>query len=127
MRTIKYRAWDKEGVKGLREVVEIDFDKKIARVLEDRGRAGRVMIWLPFSRIELVQFTGLLDAKGQEIYEGDICASKLNQHFPTVNAEVKWIENVAAFQLAHPNAKSISNTKAVEVVGNIYENNELLS
>lgn len=74
----------------------------------------------------IMQFTGLLDKNGNEIYEGDI----LSQHFSTsfnsagrlenkVLQEVKW--DKAGFNISHPLRMDI-----YEVIGNIYENPELL-
>lgn len=87
--------------------------------------------WKPLDNI--MQYTGLKDKNGKEIYEGDIVKYNYNnQVYQDVYAEVEYI--IAGFRL---NADYISrhlsrhlriaDTDYYEVVGNIYENPELLT
>jgi uncharacterized phage protein (TIGR01671 family) len=68
----------------------------------------------------LMQFTGLKDCKGKEIFEGDIVA---NSHWH--NCEVKYKEGIYYPLLANWNGGYMS-PKEWEVIGNIYEDSELL-
>ena len=71
--------------------------------------------------IELMQYTGLKDKNGNEIYESDIVKRYAN------NGLVKYIEN--KFVISIPVGKReiiIGNLDNTEVIGNIYENPELL-
>jgi len=64
MREIKFRAWDKK-LHQMEEVFAIDFVNKRVLCHPDYDD------WRPFEQIELLQYTGLKDKEGQEIYEGD--------------------------------------------------------
>ena len=75
---------------------------------------------------EAVQYTGLKDSKGAEIYEGDIV-----RHNTSRAEVVKWDEDYGAWYMCL--FSSISDQEAgpysnyeIEIIGNIYENPELL-
>ena len=63
VREIKFRAWDKEN-KVMIYPKGILFDGRVVNF-----NCG---ILEPFEEYELMQFTGLYDKNGKEIYEGDI-------------------------------------------------------
>jgi uncharacterized phage protein (TIGR01671 family) len=81
------------------------------------------------SGVQLMQFTGLLDKNGKEIYEGDIV--KLD--FWSTNQQVKFIEG--AFCLADKDGDYSGDIHYIHhaeipqasVIGNIFENPELLT
>lgn len=75
-----------------------------------------------------MQFTGLLDKNGKEIYEGDlITADGIWQ--PGEIAEVAWMGKYNGFGVVSSSTTDpmLPNTLSnIEVVGNIYENPDLL-
>lgn len=72
------------------------------------------------------QYTGLKDRKGTDIFEGDI----VNIIRAEENGKVEWRENDAVFEVVGDclEASFLENLygRDVEVIGNIYDNPELL-
>jgi uncharacterized phage protein (TIGR01671 family) len=79
----------------------------------------------------LIQYTGLKDKKGNEIYEGDIISPSISDICQD-NFEVYFDNNEFAYRLARRGDKQYDKTKLLgfahigEVIGNIYETPELL-
>lgn len=129
MRVPKFRAWDKLG-KIIMPVGEIDFDYEFAYLEEKNGyRCER-----DFDEIELMQFTGLKDKNGKEIYEGDI-VKFFDCDDDVYVTPVVWDKNYACFGVSFSGKYPISfdyleefytELKDIEVVSDIYENPELV-
>jgi len=109
MREIRFRAFHKENK------TIVYFDKKKYITDQFQGAALLGLIAGDDSGY-LMQFTGLLDKNGKEIYEGDIVA-----YFH--NCEEKRREVVS---WAVQGFNMLLITSDYEVIGNIYENPELL-
>jgi hypothetical protein len=110
-REIKFRAWD-----GANMQVE-NFD------LSSTGRITAGPMSLKAQRHILMQFTGLHDKNGNEIYEGDVVAERLMLGDSyTMNYPVVWDQRGMFAVNNYP----ITHFYEIEVIGNIYENPELL-
>lgn len=89
----------------------------------------KVDIPIPYGKadLELMQFTGLKDKNGKEIYEGDLIEYRIHPQYP---AEVYYDERDCGFRLRvngeMQHDKTYPMMFAQEVIGNIYENPKLL-
>jgi uncharacterized phage protein (TIGR01671 family) len=104
-RVIKFRLWDGTEMKDV-----------------------EMLSLTTFPRGELLQFTGLTDKNGKEIYEGDIIRIYIGgiAHL----GQMKWNTRYAQFAvLANTSFDEphYATQDKPEVIGNIYENPELLA
>ena len=124
-REIKFRAYSSHNHKMYPvSNIEWDIDGRIW-VTADDGKNG---IELIDEEAHLMQFTGLKDKNGREIYEGDVLDIGLrNQDGKPVVAPVSY-ETYAAGYVLDNGGNGIWQrlTKDCEVIGNIFENQELL-
>ncbi len=130
MREIKFRAWDKIH-KEIKEVAIISWISRFAALWNVRGNV-RITIDRDFGDIELMQYTGLKDKNGKEIYEGDILriTGKYFRKSIQENMLVEYDESKAWFGVVdalHTVDLGLFDCENdVEIVGNKWENPELL-
>lgn len=131
MREIKFRAYYKAD-KRIYEVLYLDFASNELGLWDEETE---IDFECSFEDVELMQYTGEKDKNGVEIYEGDIVSVKyIYDKRTTDRAQVVWREDKAGFGLK--SLKGLTNEvyelykitagHNLEVVGNIYENPELL-
>ena len=119
----KFRAFSIEA-KTMHNVLAIDFSRNMYCLQIGKATIGE---WFWFREIELMQSTGLKDKNGVEIFEGDILTSNV-QPCKMVNP-IKDGYGVVRFENGMFKLGSISLVTFIskmEVIGNIYENPELL-
>lgn len=123
MREIKFRAWDKEN-KEMLFVKQIDF--MFGKVVLESYEQFFI------DEVELMQSTGLVDWEGVEIYEGDIVKIPDDYEVFGKNAgeTCKVIFDSGCFRLKTSRGRGrgfwFEDDSTVEIIGNIYENPELL-
>lgn len=152
MRQIKFRAWDAEKSRmyypgdGTTDVVHFRYQPSGALAYAAVGEQWDSGIegygFVPGETLTLAEFTGLTDKNGVEIYEGDILRAEFTQ--PVRNLRV---EHSCAWDLARCQRDEMLFMSAwgatdgqyyytfcnvydpgryAEVIGNIYQNPELL-
>jgi uncharacterized phage protein (TIGR01671 family) len=129
MREIKFRAW-------LADEKQMTYDL----AFEEYEPINDLL-----SGVEhLMQSTGLKDKNGVEIYEGDILKQQMTQYFDKKGGgrekrqwdfvgAVEWGEDVCGFWVEGKDPRGMLNSfgrmindEPSEVIGNIYENKDLL-
>ncbi len=129
-RFIKFRAWN-----GYEMVMPKDKSyyqhylsfcgnvvQKSSEVMDCFGGGDK---WRVVDNLQLMQFTGLHDKNGVEIYEGDICIWYING-FERLG-EIYYHNQ--SFEMRSPSLGYIgwdANRGEIEVIGNIHETPELL-
>lgn len=108
------------------ELKSIRFDTKVIEVYDESCNTYR---YLDFEDVEFMENTGLKDKNGKYIYEGDIVTVN-----GTWNCIIKYNQSSCAFVLKSIDSRwstgYFSNyddiEEMLEVIGNVYENEELL-
>lgn len=137
MRENKFRAWDSDN-KYMLSLADVMYKNEYVTI--QNGNTLRS----EFKTIILMQFTGLLDKNGKEIYEGDIIqATYPSMLEPLMRKRGERYEIIfrlgafKAFDLAtkngdiedsflHEKSFGRAHLEGYEVIGNIYENKDLL-
>lgn len=118
MREIKFRAWDKKEKKMILPMGKVQ--PTLAYINFHDLTAQAI-----FYRWELMQYTGLQDSKGKEIYEGDLIGEK--GYFVEVifrdGAFANPIDGNPIIDWIYARSRRGIDT---EVIGNIYEDEALL-
>ena len=123
----EFRAWTKEGKAMYYDVYPFKDDTLLLSY--DEIAFDEV----PASDFILMRSTGLKDKNGKEIFEGDVVKYKSGCY--TYTEEVAYNKNFAGFGVRDANADVILtfwvlaeniDLSSLEVVGNIYQNPELL-
>lgn len=132
-REIKFRAWLKQS-KQMVEVSDIHFDTGLLEAKAPKGTELHLINKLGYTSFpfgehanNLMQFTGLIDKNGKEIYEGDIVGKQGEKGYEVVFKE-------GHFAIKDDMSKKIGDCPIIyglqvgyEVIGDIYSTPDLLN
>ena len=128
MREIKFRAWLKEDKKMV-NVETMDFtDKSIQYLKRSEIINAYILRRESFDDVELMQYTGVKDKNGKEIYENDLISCNKYKNI------VVFFEN-GCFKIKYPKSDTTNTICTLDtflekykckISGNIYENKNLL-
>jgi uncharacterized phage protein (TIGR01671 family) len=139
MREIKFRIWDKKlnmmlGSNDIAVSLNLNGEVKEINMMASSSSCLAYSRNNVMDNYELMQFTGLKDKNGKEIYEGDIITNETEivvseygvldytGEFQKTKCSVTYNSHFCMFNLT----EDVHHGK-FEVIGNIYENPELLN
>ena len=126
MRDIKFRAWS-IAAKKFDEEVAITLDGDLFEWNEGSTDEGSIF-WKREDYYILSQFTGLKDSRGVEIYEGDIVNCENSGEVGRIEWSSKGAIGWSLVTNDDPllNIGFLFSQYVYEIIGNIYENPELV-
>ena len=129
-REIKFRAWDKETGKMHYQINKPRTDENINDELiiqfDCTGYSARTKNKYIGSDC-LMQYTGLKDKNGKEIFEGDVVFSESNQYYK--QDEIVWDCYDMGWDIGKKDSWKLRSpmSSKTEIIGSIYENPELIT
>lgn len=127
----KFRVWDKRG-KEMWKVATLHIEDEYADLFKTNIYEKPFdNPWAKFEDLILMQSTGLKDKNGVEIFEGDVVKNSNDEvgyiAFLQQEAGFVVVLKKSDYRLGHRNTgESYSHAMGHKVIGNIYENPELL-
>lgn len=124
MKELKIKAWLKKEKKMV-SIIGIDFNYGYIRYTEDDNLFNENYKTAEFKNIELLQFTGLKDNGGQELYEADVI--KFNDGIDDIYGLISYDDEDGTYRVSYENiTEHLSEREGdFEIVGNIFENPDL--
>ena len=132
MEKIKFKAYSKI-TKEIYDLICIDFS--LQQVIVNDESESEYSTWMKLSEFILMQFTGLKDKNGKEIYEGDIVSFEsvdcggvtFKQIFKVIFYEARFgLQTIKSHVFKNNAIIGMYNDK-IEVVGDIHTTPELLN
>lgn len=136
MREIKFRAWDKERENMVHQGSNTNKNNGwiLGQFIFDELSPGLIVTpygeenAIDIMKFELMQYTGLKDKNGKEIYEGDILQDARKRKFVvTFNSGIgSWVNKPITKNTTSYPCFNFGSVRGLEVIGNTFENPELL-
>lgn len=128
-RTIKFRAWDKNNDFMFYQDEDGEFERKIDDQRVGSDFSVQDLLFTPFEGLIAMQYTGMTDKNGKEIYEDDILKREIKlskDDVPNVFYErVVWNKTSFCTEKSDHHLGNFT-FHTIEVIGNAFENPELL-
>ena len=118
------KAWLKKEKKMV-AIIGIDFNYEYIRYTEDDNLFNENYKTAEFKNIELLQFSGVKDKAGQELYEADVI--KFNDGIDDIYGLISYDDEDGAYRVSYENITEhlLEREGDFEIVGNIFENPDL--
>lgn len=135
MREIKFRVWDKDSKTMYSNEVIDTINFYDGTVTCSSGGYNEIEWDCEIQNSEILQYTGFVDTKGIEIYEGDILEGEFvfeeEHYFQKVKAEVYFDSSGGTWAVREEFGAEDLLTEWIhygdaKVIGNIYENPNLI-
>nr|DAQ10830.1 MAG TPA: YopX protein [Caudoviricetes sp.] len=123
----RYRAWIK-SLKWMCDVTNISFDSKFVDICQQGDTERCTEMSVEFDEIKLMQSTGLKDKNGKEVFVGDIIKCTrgcLHEVYIEKEYGGTYFGGMPAVYLKDL-GEGYAWTEHEEIIGNVYENPELL-
>lgn len=122
----KFRVWLK-SLKWMCDVTNISFDSKFVDICQQGDTERYTEMSVEFDEVTLMQSTGLKDKNGKEVFVGDIVKMAKDVYSePTYYEVVRHRGGAYRLESNQHGCELWLRHADCEVVGNIYENPELL-
>jgi hypothetical protein len=115
------------------DVTNISFDSKFVDICQQGDTERYTEMSVEFDEVKLMQSTGLVDKNGKEIFEGDVVqfedCSEASDFLYINTGIIEWCQG--GFHVTNRDSVLMEDlldgdSLDVTIIGNIYENKELL-
>ena len=127
-REIKFRAWDNENKYMItsKQGIFTALRNSMNITVQDNGYYNNGDLLKPNKeKYTLMQYTGLKDKNGVEVYEGDKVMFDYEWTKPDEIGVITWNKDTASFQIkGHIPSSSMKHLDRMKVIGNVWDKND---